>query len=153
MLPSLFTSYQAGLQKRRVSAVWRGYGSAVFLEIGNLFPPQKKDGSDGKPYGEYTVMIEWSWRIETEKAIVAGSWSDETKLEDILNSLVGLRIENVNFFGHLPELLIELEGGLYVSSFMTSDGQPAWTLFERSEDGKKLSSLSVSEGRVVETFN
>ncbi|MCY1666179.1 hypothetical protein [Rhizobium sp. SL86] len=153
MLPSLFESYQAGLHKRRVAAVWRGHGSTVFLEIGELFPSHRNDGSDGKPYGEYTIMIEWSWRIETEQAILAGSWSDEAKWESAFNSLVGLRVEDVKIVGRLPELLIELEGGRYVSSFMTCDGQPAWTLFKRSEDGKKLSYLSVSEGRVVETFD
>ena len=68
-----------------VSHSWRGYGSALFLEFGNLTaqlrndgsPWLRKDGSALHPNGEVTLMIEWSWRIEDEHSIICGSWSDD----------------------------------------------------------------------------
>ena len=53
-----------------VSRVRRGHGSAIFLEIGEL---------DDNKKGELTVMIEWSWRVEDERQIAFGSWSDESE--------------------------------------------------------------------------
>jgi hypothetical protein len=50
-----------------VTHVWRGYGSALFLEMGKLTPQMRRDGTPGNPKGEMELMIEWNWRIEDEK--------------------------------------------------------------------------------------
>ena len=57
--------------------VWRGHGSALFVELGALTPRLRRDGSPGEPKGEIGLMIEWSWRIEDARSIICGSWSDE----------------------------------------------------------------------------
>ncbi|PZM14407.1 hypothetical protein [Rhizobium tubonense] len=152
MLASAFESYRQAIKSRHLSLVWHGYGSAIFLEIGELSTQQRRDGSDGNPKGEYTVMIEWSWRIESEAAILAGSWTDEQNWDEIFEPLVGRRIEDVVLFARLPELSITLEKGRYFTSFMTAEGQPAWTIFRNSRDDGKVSSISVVAGHVVEAF-
>lgn len=53
-----------------VSHVWRGHGSALFIELGELAPTRRRDGSPGHSEGEIGLMVEWSWRIEDERSIL-----------------------------------------------------------------------------------
>ncbi len=138
--------YRTALVSQRISHVWRGHGSALFLELGQLSPASRRDGTSGNGSGEYTVMIEWSWRIENENAIVCGSWSDEGEWERHFQSLVGRNLEEVCLSGRLPELAISVSGNLYVCSFMTSEGQPAWSILDR----KAGRTLYVKDGRICE---
>jgi hypothetical protein len=55
---------------------------------------------------------------------------------------------NIAVFGKLPELVIELSEGHRVLSFMTSDGDPQWALFDRRLSKPKW--LCAREGRLVE---
>lgn len=95
-------------------------------------------------------MIEWSWRIESENAILCGSWSDEENWEGVFKSLVGRKVLDVSVYGRLPELSIALSGGIYVASFMTAEGQPMWTILDHSAENGKPASISVENGRIVE---
>lgn len=136
MHQDLFDAYRQGIVGMRISLVWRGHGSAIFLELGDLSHAVRRDGSTGIAAGEYGVMIEWSWRIEDESSILCGSWSDEEKWDGFFSSLIGSSVEELSLVGRLPELSIALSGGIYVSTFMTAEGQPAWTIFDRSgQDG------------------
>jgi hypothetical protein len=56
----LFSSPLIGLP---VSRVWQGYGSAIFVEFGKLHSTLARDGRPGSLRGEWTLFIEWSWRI------------------------------------------------------------------------------------------
>jgi len=75
--------------------------------------------------------VEWSWRIEEERSIMCGSWSDEALWEPSFSRLLGQQVEDIRTFGRLPEIQLCLSGGLYVASFMTGEGDPEWTLFDR----------------------
>lgn len=147
---SVFEKYRTALVARSLSSVWRGYGSAIFLEFGELSARVRRDGSIGNSRGEYTVMIEWSWRIENENSIVCGSWSDDQNWASILKSLVGRKVQDVRLCGRIPELSIELSGGMYVVSFMTAEGQPAWAIFDRTLESAKSRFISVENGKVTE---
>ena len=114
-----------------VSHVWRGYGSALFVEFGALTPTIRRDGTSGEPSGEIGLMIEWSWRIEDGNSIACGSSSDERLWKAAFERLLGRMVADLSTFGHLPELLLSFSGGLHVASFMTDVGDPAWTLFDR----------------------
>jgi len=103
---------------KAVSRVWRGNGSAIFLEIGEL--------ADNK--GELTVMIEWSWRVENEQEIEFGSWSEESEFSKLLQNLKGLALNRVSFQSRLPEVVLELSGNKWVCSFSTVEGDPEWAL-------------------------
>ena len=141
-----------------VSFIWRGYGSAIFLEIGALREGRtRRDGSAGNPYGEWTLMIEWSWRVENSTSILCGSWSQERLWEPTFDLLRSRLVVELSVVGRLPEIVVALTESLhvsssmkadpqslYVSSFMTADGDPSWALFDRRGDTWRT--LSVREG-------
>jgi hypothetical protein len=147
---SIFEKYRTALVAQSLSSVWRGYGSAIFLEFGELSARVRRDGSVGNSRGEYTVMIEWSWRIENENSIVCGSWSDDHNWANVFKSLVGRKVQDVSLYGRIPELSIELTGGVQVVSFMTAEGQPVWAIFDRTLEGAKSRFISVESGKVTE---
>ncbi len=146
MASSIFETYRCALIGKSVSRVWRGYGSALFLELGELAPGPLRDGKSGEPKGEFTLMIEWSWRIETETSILCGTWSEQDEWPDFLKNLVGRTIVDAYLFARLPEISLALTDNLYVSSFMTSTEQPAWVLFDRFRDKW----INVENGKVIE---
>ena len=89
-------------------------------------------------------MLEWSWRVERARSIEAGSWSTDRRIDAAVARLRGPRVSTLAVVGRLPELLLGLSDGRWVHSFMTAEGQPAWTLF--LPDG---SWLTVERGRIV----
>jgi hypothetical protein len=121
--------FAAGIQPLiglTVSRTWRGYGSALFLELGKLSRAYRRTGH---PKGEAGVMIEWSWRVESRAGILFGSWSGKRKMEHGILSLLGRKVEGISLTGRLPEISVRLSGGKWVHSFMTAEGQPEWGLF------------------------
>jgi hypothetical protein len=129
-----------------VSRVWRGHGSALFLEFGRLSPVEVRGRPDALE-GEMTLMIEWSWRIEAPDRILGGSWSEEADWPGLFEGLAGARVAEASLFGRLPEIAVRFDDGRSVCSFMTADGQPAWTLFDRSAEPTRW--IEVEGGRVV----
>lgn len=89
-------------------------------------------------------MIQWSWRIENARSILCGSWSEEDLWEATFDQLRNSAVVDVSTIGRLPEIAVSLTGGLYVSSFMTAEGDPQWSLFDRR--GETLRTLSVLNG-------
>lgn len=130
---------------KRVSYVWRGYGSAIFLEFGKHTKSRMRDGSPGNPKGEMTLMIEWSWRIERPKSILGGCWSSERRWPSMFKRLVGGKVTGVEIFGSLPEIAVSLSNGLRIVSFMVAEGQPEWALISRQPD---IGSLTVKRGNL-----
>jgi len=119
-----------------VSRTWRGYGSAIFFELGKLTEKvhQRKDGSFHTTHkGEAGIMIEWSWRVERPKSVLFGSWSGNQKITNRLSKLQDLNIVEIMVEGRLPELVIQLSGGFWVHSFTTVESQPEWCLFSQQQ--------------------
>ena len=141
---TLLEQYRSQLVGLPVSHVWRGHGSALFIEFGELTPKYRKDGRLLNSDGEFSLMIEWSWRIEVATAIICGNWSDEESWPPAMSGLVGLHVVDVGVSGRLPEVLLTLSGERYVLSFMTSDGDPAWALIDHRTNG--LPSLTSRAG-------
>jgi hypothetical protein len=138
--------YRRALVGLKVSRVWRGHGSAILLEFGalELHPLVRSRRRSYK--GEITLMIEWSWRVESARKIIGGSWSDPSEWPALFRRIVGSRVTDIATFGRLPEITVTTSKGLFLSSFMTADGQPAWALLSRSPG---LASLSVESGELV----
>jgi hypothetical protein len=108
-----------------VAHTWLGYGSAIFLELGAL----RHIKGANNPRGEFSVMIEWSWRVESQRRVEFGSWSGDRKIASGVASLKGHTVEALALAGRLPELVVALGGGRWVHSFMTAEGQPRWVVF------------------------
>ena len=147
-MSALLDSYKAALVGTELSHAWRGHGSAIFFEFGRLTPRRRRDGSAGNPDGELGVMIEWGWRVEAGLTVLFGSWSDDSLWEHQLRQLCGSVVSDLWVFGDLPELGIALSSGHRVLSFMTSDGEPSWTLFDRRAPTHRW--LCVRNGKIVE---
>jgi len=134
MIPAkAFHSFAATLMGLPISHVWHGYGSAIFIEIGELSPQTGQDGSPGNPEGEVSFGVDWSWRIEDQTAIRCGSWSEEALWEPAFDTLRNARIAGCELFGTLPEVVITTDSGIRFLSFSTTDGQPQWHLVDRRD--------------------
>ena len=145
----IFETYRRKLIGLPVSVIWRGHGSAIFLELDVTDPPDAK----GRLTGRFSVMIEWSWRISSRTEILTGSWGEEETWPSHFKSLEGSIITDVTLFGTPPELAISLLNGFQVASFMTSEGSPEWTIFDASVVGQARTWISVENGDVVEDGN
>jgi hypothetical protein len=78
-MTSKFAPFKEAIIGQRITHVWRGHGSTLFIEFGHLTQRTKRDGTPGQPHGEITLMVEWSWRIEKIRSIVgeAGATSGD----------------------------------------------------------------------------
>ena len=116
--------------------LWRGYGSAIFLEFGSLRPHfTRKDRLLSNPSGDWTLAIEWSWRIDGKRRIWCGSWSEKERQSRVFSRLLNARVESATLMGRMPEIDLGLSHGLHVVSFMTAEGNPEWGLIRRDSDG------------------
>lgn len=143
-LGSILEAFRKPLIGLPLSYLWRGHGSAIFLEFGLLTPRTRRNGTPGNPCGEFTLMIQWSWRIENATSIVCGSWSEEPLWEPSFDLLRNKVVTELSVVGRLPEIVVALSKGLYVSSFMTAEGDPQWCLFDRR--GAALRTMTVKDG-------
>ena len=147
MMPAeAFALLAATLKGEPISHVWRGYGSAIFIEVGNLRPRSRRDGEPGNPVGEVTIGVQWSWRTEDQSSIRCGSESDDDRWEPALSLLRGARISECKLFGALPELMITTEAGVRFISFSTTDGQPQWHVVDRRDPS--VCWFTVRDGRL-----
>jgi hypothetical protein len=130
-----------------VTHTWRGAGSAIFLELGTLTTYARtypKSGEVTRVRGEVTMMVEWSWRVESPRAIQFGSWSENPRITRGVASLRGHAIADVDVEGRIPELVVTLDGKRWVHTFMTHEGQPEWAI--RLHD---RTWLGVDRGRLI----
>ena len=133
---------------------WRGYGSAIFLNFGELHHSVWKNGRLSRnPIGKMSLGIEWSWRVEGPKRIWCGSWSEDSSWAKVFDKMIGATVKEVTTFGRLPEIDLELSCGVHVLSFMTERSDPEWSIFdERSEPRKwvqvKAGRLQVEESSI-----
>lgn len=141
---SVLQTFRGALMGLPLSHLWRGHGSAIFLEFGHLTPRTLRSGEAGNPQGEFGLMIEWSWRIESRTAILCGSWSNEQLWEPTFDLLRNRAVVDLSVVGRLPEIVVAMAEDRYVSSFMTAEGDPSWALFDRRSD--TLRTLSVRGG-------
>ena len=107
-----------------VAHIWRGYGSALFIEFGALVPSIviRKDGTPGAPSGEIGLMIGADWRIEDANTIVCGSDSEEGLWKPAFARLIGKHVVDVATFGRLSEILISLSATYPLCGRLTNPG-------------------------------
>lgn len=139
-----FEALTASLTGQPISHLWRGYGSAIFFEFGDLTPRTNRDGSPGHPEGQVSLGVEWSWRVEDDTSILSGSWSEEQLWEPTFSLLRDARVESLKLFGRLPELELVTDQGVRFLSLSITDGQPRWHLVDRRQHPPRW--FSVREG-------
>lgn len=120
-----FEELSSGIIGLPVSYVWQGYGTAIFLEFGELTYSDKLN----HPKGEFSLDLEWSWRVENKRSILFGSFSTIQRITNKLAKLKGYTAKEIQLFGRLPEIIVNLGDKHWVVSFGTEEGQPEWALF------------------------
>lgn len=126
-----------------VSDVWKGYNTAIFLELGRLYPVKGINGKRMRNRGEITAMLEWNWRLETARSIAMGSFDSERKIEAKIQDLKGRHIQNISLVGRIPEVYISLSGNRWIHTFALDAGQPEWALLFRNEGA-----VTVNQGKI-----
>jgi hypothetical protein len=99
------------------------------------------------PRGEFSLMIEWSWRVESTTSILCGSWSEEHLWEPTFDLLRNSAVVEVSLLGRLPEIVVSLTDERFVSSFMTAEGDPRWALLDRRDNAVRT--LHVRDGSLT----
>jgi hypothetical protein len=113
-----------------VSLPWKGYGSAIFLELGRLSPLE--GGRQRQNKGEACISFEWDWRIEKETAVLYGSSNSGPTIEKGIPDLRGAAISDISISGEVPELTIHFSNGQRLRSMVMVSGDPQWTV--RTQD-------------------
>jgi hypothetical protein len=114
-----------------VSLPWKGFGSAVFLELGSLAPPESPRLHHHK--GEACISVEWDWRVEAEAEILYGSSNSRPKIEAGIQTLQGATVQALSVAGQIPELVVQFSNGHRLRSMVMVAGDPEWLI--RLPDG------------------
>jgi hypothetical protein len=125
-LPIDFTLATRPLIGSRVSHAWKGYGSAIFLELGNLAPPKSERFSH--PSGEWCIAIEWDWRVELGTGILFGSSNSGAVIAERIPELEASTIQSIRTVRDVPELLVSLSTGHRIRTSAMVTGDPQWSI-------------------------
>ena len=126
VLPAeVFDGLVRPLLGRKVAEPWKGYGSAIFLEIGPLRPT---DTARRHREGAGCIALEWDWRVEGGRRILFGSSDSRPKIEDGISRLEGAMVQTIGLAGEVPELLIHFDNGHRLRSMAMTTGDPQWTI-------------------------
>ena len=82
------------LQTLKISHAWKGYGSAIFLELGPLRQQETRNNARGAS----TVAIYWDWRVESDLQILGGSSHTGRHIQETLKSLIGAEISAISIW-------------------------------------------------------
>jgi hypothetical protein len=74
-----FPAFVRPLLGLMVSLPWKGYGSAIFLELGQLAPLESPRQHFNQ--GESCISVEWDWRVEAGAASLYGSSNSGPTIE------------------------------------------------------------------------
>jgi hypothetical protein len=139
--PSEFDDITRPFIGLELSRPWRGHGTALFSEVGPLLHTYERTK---RPKAERALEFSWSWRVESARSILFGSSSSDRRISRGVDSLAGLTIERISLAGRLPELCVQLSGGLWITTYAASETQPDWTIFLSDSTW-----LTVRRGSVV----
>ncbi len=109
-----------------VSRPWKGYGSAVFFELGELTP-------SGPPHrshlaGAASIRVEWDWRVEAATAVLYGSSNSRPEIAAGIAALQGTTVQVMTVDGDIPELVIQFSNGHCLRSMVMVTGDPEWSI-------------------------
>ena len=142
-----FRTFTRPLIGMELTHIWRGYGSAIFLNFGDLHHEVWNNGRiSNNPNGEMSVAVTEGWHVEGQRRIWCGSWSDEAGWDRIFQKLVGAMVKDVSTFCRLPEIDLELSCGVHVVSFMTATSDPDWSIHD--ERDARHDWIQVKAGRL-----
>jgi hypothetical protein len=110
-----------------VSWPWKGFGSSIFLELGELYFDET-GVRGGRKRGQACIWINWDWRIESERVVLYGSSMSGPKIERGIGTLAGTILRSVSLVGEVPELLLSFSNGVRLRSTVMTTGDPQWSI-------------------------
>lgn len=150
----VFQQIARALKGARISHVWHGYGSALFVECGELSESQirRRDGSLRNPKGRWSIGLECDWRVEAENSVVCGSHDEKDVWTATLGGLVEDEIASVEIFGDVAELRVTLRSGKRLLTFALDHSGPDWALTDNGQEPPvwvywREGSLCTDDGR------
>jgi hypothetical protein len=141
--PAAYTTALVGL---RISRPWKGYGSAIFLELGKL--SEAPGIRRGSVTGEACISVEWDWRLELGSSIACGSSNSGPAIHEGLKLLRDATITSIEIEGRVPELIVRISTGHVLRSMAMVRGDPQWRIRVRKDSWlyAKAGSLIVGNG-------
>jgi hypothetical protein len=109
-----------------VSLPWKGYGSVVFLELGQLTTIASKRYQQER--GEARIEIGWDWRVEEGARVVCGSSNSRPEIVSEISSMQGTRIQSLEVAVDVPELVVRFSNGQCLRSMALQTGDPMWSI-------------------------
>ncbi len=109
-----------------VSLPWKGYGSAIFFELGALAPLTSKRSHHNK--GQACIAVEWDWRVEAQGGVLYGSSNSGPKIEAGIRTLQGETVKSIVVAGEVPELIVRFSNGHFLKSMIMVTGDPEWSI-------------------------
>lgn len=115
-----------------VSRPSKGYGSAIFLDLGKLTPVESRHRQH-REQGEVCIALEWDWRVEHGTRILFGSSNRGPGIEVGLELFRNTRIQSLEIVGQVPELVVHFSNDCHLRSMASVTGDPQWSV--RLPDG------------------
>jgi len=131
----------------KVSLPWKGYGSAIFLELGELQPLRPRERHR---QGMACLSIEYDWRLERGDRIVCGSGNRRPLIATSLLDLQDAIVESVALIGQVPELVVHFSSGHCLRSMAMEAMDPQWSIRVSAERYVGILDGLLVVGNVVE---
>jgi len=119
-----------------VSSLWKGYGSALFMELTDRIPSSNEEKADAH------IFIGYNWRFEHGPTILCGSGDPARNIAAFTDGFVGHAIASIECVGDVGELVITLRDGSIARTFQRNASSDAWHVVLPDRY-----SLSFEEGR------
>ncbi len=129
-----------------VSLAWKGYGSMVFLELGQL----EKIQANGQIHenGEVCISVSWDWRFEQGTSVLFGSSNSSPEIDDGIKVFKDKIIEYVKTVGEVQELEVGFSDSTILRTMIMLNDNPEWSI--RIKNGQyiypKQGTLYLGEG-------
>lgn len=89
------------ISNKRISLAWKGYGSALFLELGDLHKELawKKTGKlTTAQKGEWTLSSDGAWKLFRNKELILDAeHAKDSEINKIIKDFTGLIIKSIKF--------------------------------------------------------
>lgn len=146
LAPAQFEDLTQPLIGLPVSLSWKGYGSAIFFELGVLSPATSQRAR--RDSGQACIAVQWDWRVEAQGAVLYGSSNSGPEIQASIQSLQRETIESISVVGDVPELIVRFSNGHCLRSMVMGTGDPEWVI--KTFDGRwiyvEAGSLHVGDG-------